>query len=296
MFGLAFTIYPNRELLEASCAVVLDGVVHAVRASGALDLQTGIGVGPLSMRVVDPMAELVASVTNDQLSVDLSFTADSDPVEMDRLTRPGAIPTDLSRYGQSGYWTGTVRLPQLVVEVADWRAWRRRQWGHAPAGRQPERGAPLQSLPEEYHLCLAALDVPGPPRLVLLDDGEPSDDRGTPSYELTLTAGTRRPAHLTWPGPDGDAHFEPVLTLPAHLLGGISTDWPAGGWKGSPCISHRVGPVDGAPPGTLDTIHHHQFGSIHEAGSTTPAFLESLILGDYDNLGLHGWTEGADPT
>ena len=77
-FALAFGVYPNRNVMDASFCVIHEGVQHNLRASRHLGGERmDIQVGPIAIEVLEPLRSLRILVDDKEsgIKADLTFTA-----------------------------------------------------------------------------------------------------------------------------------------------------------------------------------------------------------------------------
>jgi len=158
LFGATLGLYPNREIIDASLCVVVDGVQHCVHASARLAPGVRLlHVGPFSLEVLRPlqvMRILVQGPLADELGLeaDLTFCGSCAPLEARRHTerRAGPLGQDTTRFSQWGTWQGHILLDgrhhRIEPEVAFGA--RERSWGTRPVG-EPAGGAPPLALPQQ---------------------------------------------------------------------------------------------------------------------------------------------------
>jgi hypothetical protein len=154
-FGIAFGIYPNREVMDCALSIVFkDGSQHSFRASRRLrGDRTDMRVGPLTLQVMEPMRTLRVTIDNNStgITADLTFhartAAHAEPLD---LVRQGVrTVVQVSRYTQFGMCNGHISIgnhrqpldPERTLSVRD------RSWGWRWVG-EPEIGVSHQ-LPEQ---------------------------------------------------------------------------------------------------------------------------------------------------
>lgn len=328
-FGATLAVYPNREVVDAAFSVVRDGTQRSVHASARapLDRAAATRVGPIAVKVLEPLRRLRVSVDDVGLGLCASLTFDArfPAVEEPRLLAhgPREFAFDCTRFAQWGRWEGTIRVDgdEVVLSPSHHHGVRERCWGMRPLGL-PRGGAPARSLPQLFSLW-AALQIDARVAVVAVNeraDGSrwhqaglvvgsaPSDgaEVGAPevlrdvAVDVRWTPGTRWARHaavdLTSAGGGADhVELEPIALLPLRGLGSFSPDWANGAWKGELVVggeSWRVAHLDPQDPANL---HVHQVVRARSAstGSVGVGLLELLAINDHLPSGLVGLFDGA---
>ncbi|WAL49285.1 hypothetical protein [Rhodococcus pyridinivorans] len=131
--GFGLSIYPNTGIIDAALSVSRDGVQDSVFASRRISGdQRSPRVGPLRIEVLEPLRQIrVVLEDTDGLAADLIFTAESTPLEEQRLirTRGTSTASDRSRFVQFGSWQGWVEVHGTRIDCSNWHGVRDRSWG-----------------------------------------------------------------------------------------------------------------------------------------------------------------------
>lgn len=157
-FACALGVYPQLGVMDAAFSVIHDGVQHNLRASRSsahLD-RMDTRVGPLAVRVVEPLHKLAVAVDapDHDLRTELTFTGRCPPVQEPRFTRREGtrLFMDTTRMTQPGQWHGFIEVAgdRVAVEPDAWVGTRDRSWGVRPVGARDPQGARV--APQFYWL------------------------------------------------------------------------------------------------------------------------------------------------
>ena len=139
-------LFKNLGVADGFVSVQRDRRQHNVRVSRPLDDQVEACVGPLRFEIIEPFQtiRLTLDEGDHPLACDLTWTSRFPA----RLEAPhldlvdGRIVTDISRYDQSGSWTGWIRLGEDTIQANDWWGIRDHSWGVRPdiGGFEPSHG------------------------------------------------------------------------------------------------------------------------------------------------------------
>jgi hypothetical protein len=146
-FAVALGVYPGRNVMDAAFGCIVDGVQHNVRASRLLgDDRLDTRVGPISVRIDEPLRRLTVTVDDDASGVggELVFTGRTPPIEEAPYLweADGRTIFDFTRLTQPAVWSGGFSVPGgAPVDVGGWWGTRDRSWGHRPIGER-DMGAP----------------------------------------------------------------------------------------------------------------------------------------------------------
>lgn len=156
-FAVALGVYPNRGVQDAAVSVLHDGLHHVVRASRRAPAdRLDTSVGPISVRVVEPLRRLHVSLGANEagLQFDAEFRCRGPVLEEPRFQRRAGVRTimDYTRLTQHGGWEGRLALPGRTVRLEESSCWgsRDRSWGIRPVG-EPEPGA-MPVVPQFFWL------------------------------------------------------------------------------------------------------------------------------------------------
>jgi len=122
-FGVALGIYPNRGVIDGAFSVVRSGVQHSVFASGHLPLDRPSKIGPISVEVLQPLAESRVRVDAAHLGVTADLTwnprtaAIEEPSQV--LMEGPRTVMDVTRLVQFGSWAGSIDVEGERITVGD---------------------------------------------------------------------------------------------------------------------------------------------------------------------------------
>lgn len=156
-FALALGVYPHIDIIDASFAVIADGIQHNLRASrvlGAERMETR--VGPISVEVVEPLKQLRVRVEDNEhgITAQLAFEARTAPIEEPRFIHRLGPQTvfDYTRMTQNGSYSGRVEVKGKTIEITNDRflGTRDRSWGIRPIGPPDMRKTGITPLHQFY--------------------------------------------------------------------------------------------------------------------------------------------------
>ena len=133
---IGMTQYPNRGVMDSFVlARFADGRQFVTRASRQLDDRAETAIGPISIRVLEPLTRFRVSCAGGEgaIALDLVWHSDCAPIQeppMAELTNFGRVLEDGTRFVQTGSWEGTLRIDgkDFLVDC-DWHGSRDRSWG-----------------------------------------------------------------------------------------------------------------------------------------------------------------------
>jgi hypothetical protein len=302
-FAAALGVYPGRDIMDASFAVVVDGVQHNVRASrllGADRLDTA--VGPVRVTIEEPLKRLTVDVHDAESGVraSLRFAGRTAPIEESPYLWEADNRTifDFTRLTQPATWTGWISVPGAAdIEVDGWWGSRDRSWGVRPVGERdagappPFRGfywlwAPL-NFDDGFGL-FAVNEHPDGRRwhsdAVWVTDEVAEVDA---SYELVFKPGTRHALAATVRLGGRSIELEPVMNFSMHGIGYTHPVWGHGMYVGDDVRTYEafdLADVDEAAP-----FQQHVQAVCRlrrDDGATGIGILEQLIIGPHEPSGL----------
>lgn len=326
----ALGLYPNRQVQDAAFSLVRDGVQTSVHASRrAPHDRTELTVGPLSVRVDEPLRRLTLSVGGNEagLRAELTFVARTVACEEPRFThRSGTrVVMDYTRLTQFGRWEGWVELDGDRTEVGGdalpLLGSRDRSWGVRSVGEREEgTPGPLPQFfwlwaPVNFHDVCTHFDVQEDAIgrrwhangviLPVIGDADPVYDPAGPGGETMAAVdwhvdwrpGTRRAdAAIVSLHASGGAHhtieLHPVVDFQMLGLGYLHPTWGHGMWKGEQAVaaeSWRLADLDPMAPSHL---HVQQLCRATMGDRIGVGILEQLVIGPH---GPAGFTELLDP-
>ena len=330
-FAIALGVYPNRGVMDAAASILHDGRHHVVRASRrapADRLETV--VGPIAVRVVEPLRRLQVSVGANEagVEVDAEFRLRGPVLEEPRFLRRAGVRTvmDYTRLTQHGAWQGRVAVGGREFRLEPESHWgsRDRSWGIRPVG-EPEGGGP--GLPPQFFWLWAPIAFPT--TLAHFDVNEEADgtrwheagfllaadaapDREvvparSVGHELRWQRGTRRieggAIRIEAGGVRARIELEPIAHFRMSTLGYLHPTWGHGMNHGELAVACET--VDGTPAEDVTPLDLHVQSLCRarlerDCGHSEQGIgvLEQLVLGPhapYRFDGILGGAPGAPP-
>lgn len=139
--------YPNLGVKDAFVVVRRGNAHHVVRASAVLSDRAQLEVGPIGIEVVQGLQELRFRVSDDEqhpVAMDVCWKAAMpaylEPRQL--IRRHGRVMFDSTRFAQTGYWEGYLRVGDERFDVTPdrWKGARDRSWGIRPVGESEPPG------------------------------------------------------------------------------------------------------------------------------------------------------------
>jgi hypothetical protein len=315
--------YPNLGVQDAF-AVVRRGRKHrVVRASRELGDRMDTSVGPFRVEVIEGLVRLrfLLEPNPHGIEMDLQWEGSIPAFEEPRqyIRKYGRTLFDTMRFVQTGFWTGTLRIGDEVIQVSPERWWgvRDRSWGIRPVGEPEHPGirqgelqmdgmwnyAPMQfddfSL---LYICHERNDGDRPLEEVVRiwrDPDRKPEWLGRSEHEHVFRKGTRyiESSTLRFPlAPEGPLEVK-VTPLTECYVGigtgyGFDADWRHGMYQGELVVQGlELDVVDDAEKlwGICDNAARFELGSRVGYGLHEYAF-----FGPFDRYGLKGFNQGAE--
>jgi hypothetical protein len=320
-FAAAWGLYPNRFVQDAAFSVVRDGEQISVHASRRAPLErTDLGVGPVTVEVIEPLRRLRVAVAPNESGVtaDLTFTNSTAALQEPRFTRHvgSRLWMDYTRLTQFGAWEGWVDVDGERIDVAPSEVVgsRDRSWGIRPVGER-DGGAPPMQVPQFFWLWSPInFDDYG----VHFDVQEDGDGRrwhwngelapvggGEPEravavdWQVTWRPATRRADHATvtlhlLDGSSAVVELEPILEFQMLGLGYLHPTFSHGSWVGDGALLAERWTLADLDPLALEHLHvqalcRATWGERHGVG-----VLEQLAIGPHPS-GFRELLDGFDP-
>jgi hypothetical protein len=317
-FAVAMGLYPNRHVADAAFSIVRDGQQTSVYSSqrAPADRRDATTVGPIEVRVLEPLRRLQVLVDAPQHGVraDITFDRRSPVIEEPHFFQRIGARTffDYTRLTQFGSWTGWIELDgeRIDLDPAEVLGCRDRSWGVRPVGEPSPTGAPVGGLPQFYWLWAP---VNFPSVSTHFDANEYSDGRrwhevgavapvGDAEPRLTRTVeyrhewrrGTRWAQWfeydlVDWDGSVSTVRLEPMYEFMMRGLGYGHPDHRHGSWQGESVVAGDRLSLPVADPCAIDHVHVQAL--CHEHGT---GILEQLVIGEHVS-GLTGLLEPYTP-
>jgi len=312
-FALAFGVYPNRNVMDASFCVIHEGIQHNLRASRHLGGERmDTCVGPISIEVLEPLRSLRIRVNDDEngIKADLTFESRALALEEPRFTRelaPGLL-MDYTRMTQNGCYQGTIEVQGSRITVAPgvWLGTRDRSWGIRPVGKSDDASQQALMLqfywlwaPVNFDDCITLYDLNADEKgepwhthgvVAPLEDGAP-ESMETVSSRVRFRSGTRHAesAEITFQRKGGrqlTLQFEPLYQFYMSGLGYLHPEWGHGIDRGELAVAYDsidLASVDEALPLYL---HVQAISHVRMGGKEGLGVLEQLILGPHEPSGF----------
>ena len=312
-FALAFGVYPNRNVMDASFCVIHEGIQHNVRASRHLGGERmDIHVGPIAIEVLEPLRSLRILVDDKEsgIKADLTFTARALALEEPRFTRelgPGLL-MDYTRLTQNGTYQGTIEIKgeRITVTPDGWLGTRDRSWGIRPIGR-PDDAAQQALLLQFYWLwapvnfddCISIYDLnsdeKGEPwhthgAIAPLHEGTPETMK-TVSSRIHYRSGTRHAesAEIHFQRESGEEvllEFEPLYQFYMSGIGYLHPEWGHGTDKGGLAVTYDTIDLDSVDEASPLYLHIQSISRVRMGDKVGLGVLEQLILGPHEPSGF----------
>lgn len=313
--------YPNLGVVDAFVSATTPTHQHVLRSSRELGGdRMDTTVGPISVEVVEGLKRLHlrAAPNGGPVELDVEWTPSIPAfLEARHVNRRGTrITTETSRFAQTGFWSGRLRIgdEELAVTPDEWCGGRDRSWGIRPVGEpepivRHEGEGPggflwlycTMQFDDHTLMCILQEDRHGNRSLEqavrLLPDGT-VEELGRFTHDLRFVPGTRRIERATFtftPHPGMPGAGEPVV-VEAEPYGasylslgtgyGNEPDWRHGAYQGRLAVQHHS--YDLADPeivrrtyGLVDNLARFRVGERVGHG-----LLENAVLGPNDRYGF----------
>ena len=312
-FALAFGVYPNRNVMDASFCVIHEGVQHNLRASRRLGGERmDTRVGPISVEVLEPLRSLRILVDDNEhgIRADLTFNARAAALEEPRFTRelgPGLL-MDYTRLTQNGSYKGYVEVQGSRIQVVPegWLGTRDRSWGIRPVGRSeaPAQQAMILQFywlwaPVNFDDCITLYDLNADERgepwhthgiIAPLRDGAP-ETMAAVSSRVRYRSGTRHAesAEILFRRRSGEElllAFDPQYQFYMSGLGYLHPEWGHGMDRGELDVAYDSIALDSVDEAAPLYLHVQAISRVRMAGKEGLGVLEQLILGPHEPSGF----------
>lgn len=314
-FAVAFGVYPHLDVCDAHFCVIRDGVQHCLHASRKLGMERmDLSCGPIRIEVLEPLRQLRVIVDGEGIKADLTFTGRAFPIEEPRFTWRSGPRTimDYTRMTQNGHYDGWIEVDGKREGVAEGTVGTRdRSWGVRPIGApDPQAGStavpqffwqwtPI-NLPRRsvfFHLNAHADGTPWNTRAVIAPDGNGAEafvESASASIECAIAGGSRWPDTATLLVGDEQFGLEPVGRFQMRGLGYTSPKWNHGLDHGTLAIEREDIELTGIDPARPDNLHVQMLCRVSGPdGEQGMGVFEQLAIGDYEPLGLTGFSDPA---
>jgi hypothetical protein len=323
MFGVAFCVYPNRELVDGAFSAVVDGRQHSVFASGRIGPNpVDTSVGPIRIEIIEPMRvnRVIVDAADHGVVADLTYTATTAAVEESRQTayRGARLYMDATRATQWGTWTGELEVAGKRIELGTdgVHATKDRSWGsrstHGWADGAPSAPpevlflwAPIHFDDECFHFlvfedpdgtCWArdAFVVPKSAASVSTE----SVPFARVDHSVSWIPGTRRARKAvlvthTIDGASDEMRLEPLATFQMKGLGYGHPTWAHGKWHDELAVASESYDIADLDPMAPENLHVQQLVRASWRGRQGLGVLEQVVIGAYPHYGFADFLGGA---
>jgi hypothetical protein len=325
MFGIAFGVYPNRQIMDGAFSFVRDGQQRSVFASGRINSDpVDTTMGPIRIEVIEPMRinRVLVDAPEHGVVADLTYIADTDAIEETRqISYQGArMFMDTTRATQWGFWSGRLEIDGVSIDLGDdaTYATKDRSWG-ARSTQGWESGAP--ALPPEvlflwapvhfenhcFHYLVFenpdgtswagdAMVVPKWSRGNALNAGVPTP-LARVEHRIDWAPGQRRSrgAVLVTHAFDGavdEMIVEPVATFQMKGIGYGHPIWGHGRWHDELAVGGELYDVGSLDPLAPENLHVQQLVRVHWRGEVGLGVLEQVMVGPFPRYGFTDFLGG----
>ncbi|MBK8960615.1 MAG: hypothetical protein IPM80_19900 [Proteobacteria bacterium] len=330
IFGGAFGLYPNRDVMDAAFSVSFEGTQYSLFTSGRAPVERGdSAVGPIKVEILQPMRSLRLLVNDRERGfiAELTFQAITGAIDEGRQTMTDGPRTsvDLTRYSQLGRWSGFIEVKgrRIDLDGKEVLGVRDHSWGVRPlGGGGSTRWAPQihwywgpiffgdecmhwhlndsaeGEIQDRFLALVPRVEAAGTGPLYMRDTGGEYliPVAFTPRYRR----GTRRLEHLAVQlndkrGPRMTLEFIPNPSVLFSLMGLGYTNkaWEHGAWRGEAMVDENAWPGHEQSPLFPRNGHmHHVCKVVRDDGVEGSAILEQCFFGPHKPSGLSGVTEG----
>ena len=157
MFAVAFGVYPQLNIADASFCFMAGGRQVNLHASRWLDMERmALQVGPVRIVIEEPLERLRILVDSPEhrVKADIVFTGRSFPIEEPRFTRRMGPRTllDYTRLTQNGRYEGWIEVDGERVDITGFVGTRDRSWGVRPVGARDAQAPAPEVAPQFFWL------------------------------------------------------------------------------------------------------------------------------------------------
>lgn len=306
--------YPNLAVQDAF-AVVRRGRQHkVVRASRLMSDRADISVGPFRIEVIEGLKKVRCILEPNEHGIEFDVRwegAIPAHQETNQFVRQiGRVTMNTSRFAQTGFWTGTLRVGDDTYQITPdhWWGTRDRSWGIRPIAEPEPPGARQAELPfnmwnympmqfkDSTFLYIVSERSTGE-RIqeeavrVWNDPARPVEHLGRPEHEHTIRPGTNviERSVLSFPDAPGGGFQVQATPLIECYIGigtgyGFDMDWRHGMYQGPLVVQGlELDTIDDAGRlfGICDCVGRFELGS--EVGY---GLFEYMFLGSFPRYGI----------
>ena len=326
VFGVAFCVYPNRQLVDGAFSVVRDGRQTSVFASGRINPNpVDTAIGPIRIEIIEPMRmnRVIIDAPEHGLVADLTYTAVTSAIEEShQLAYQGArLFMDATRATQWGTWTGHLEVDGHAIDLGNQgiHATKDRSWGvRSIQGWQD--GAPANP-PEVLFLwapihfetdCFHYLVFENPDGTVWAHDelivpkltATPDHSAVAPvrlarvAHQIDWASGQRRSRAATLvthalDDTSDEMHLEPLATFQMKVLGYGHPVCGHGAWHDELAVAGESYDIETLNPLAPENLHVQQLVRATWRGKRGLGVLEQILIGRHHRYGFSGYLDGA---
>ncbi|WP_052223556.1 hypothetical protein [Novosphingobium malaysiense] len=323
-FGIAFAMYPNREVMDCALSVVRkDGSQDSFRASRRCPIdRTEMQVGPLKLEITELMRVLRVTIEDNDtgITADLTFTATSPVHEepTDRVRQEGAVRmvAQMKRYTQFGRWNGFIGVKGEKQAIVNACGMRDRSWGWRFCG-EPQGGTHRLRPSQAFYLWAPIFwddrcthystweNADGVPlksfaQIFPLYDNNTEFDVMDPTGFRNIEAGQHRlefndPESRFVTGGEFDlidngelitVKVEPLLRFHMYGIGYAHPEWGHGMWKGDLAWTSEHWNVNDVDKLTPHLQHCQQVIRVTHGDRVGHGVLEQSVIGPHHRYGF----------
>lgn len=324
-FATAMGLYPQRDIIDASFCLLIDGVQHNIRGSRRLGAERlDLHAGPVRIEIIEPLEKLriIVADNDSPITADIVFQARHRPIEEPRFTRRNGprMFMDYTRMTQNGAWVGTIDCDgndhQLTGESHF--GTRDRSWGIRPIGAPASQPLPNDPLPQFYWLWAPLnfaeyasffhtnddAEGDGWNRRAVLDwIGGNATEFDRAEYAVRYRQGTRRVQSLEVAlAPDGDTMLSIEPAGPDFHMSGLGYTHPVWGHG----MDHGDGEssydtIEAATAHPVEQLHWHIQAFVRATLAINGeehhghGVLEQLLIGPHMPSGFSEMPDAASP-
>lgn len=311
--------YPNLSVADAFVAVTVAGHQHVLRSSRRMSGdRMDTTVGPISVEVIEGLRRLHLTA-DPQSETGIGLDAVWTPavpafLEARHRNRKGPrIVTETSRFFQTGFWEGTLRIDgrELPLTPGEWWGGRDRSWGIRPVGEPEARG--VVDGPGGFLWIYCTMQFPDFSVLAILQEDQHGrrsleqavrvwpegsrrdpEDLGHVDHDLVFAGeGSRSVEHatLTFASPEHGTVIVSAHPLAASYLSlgtgyGMEADWRHGVYQGDLVVQERSYDLGD------EQVRKHSYGLVDNLarfemdGAVGYGLFENAVLGPNTRYGL----------
>jgi hypothetical protein len=333
-FGLTLGLYPNLGIMDGAFSIARGGEQHSFFASRRAPLDpTELRIGPLVLRVLDPMRrlELVIDDNDTGIAAQITWTARTTALHegRERRMRGKRYIIDSTRFVQFGNWDGEIRYAGESVRLERSRVFgaRDRSWGSRDVDHPRDPAIAPEPVSERQTFSIWAPihfrdrcihyasfeDAAGEPwkrfAAIATTYERPEDFPDTEAageveaaagqHDIDWVPGTRRARAARFvledvgAGRRFEVELEPLCLFSLKGIGYFHTKWGNAVWQGELVTGSERWKLDEIDPLALD---HQLFEQVVRAridGEQGVGTFQQMSLGPHARYGFTDFLDGA---